>query len=287
MSARRHDPWQFDHGTQFFTARHPGFRDFLGPLITEGIVSEWRGRVVYLESGTKPRNRLWFEPHYVACPTMSALCKHLGASLDIRVGTEVAPLGTRTAAGWRLHDTAGSFLGDFDAVVSTAPSPQGARLLDAHLPADAELRSVRYRASLALMLGFDTPWEPTWIAGKARDNPVEWIAVQPTRPGRSMPAALVVHASADWSDANLERPPAEVEQDMLAAVACLTGLPVDAATHVALHRWRYALVDPDTAAQEPWVDLDAGLAATGDWCSTSRVEDAWLSGRRLAEKLLA
>jgi hypothetical protein len=218
---------------------------------------------------------------------MNALCKHIGEGLEIHTGVEVAPLAQKAPDGWQLNDTSGKDLGMFDAVVCTAPAPQAVRLLDQHLPADEALRAVRYRACVALMAGFDTPWQPTWIAGKARDNPVEWIAAQSTRPGRNMPAALVAHASADWSDANLERPPADVQQDMLAAVAALTGPGMDAATHLSLHRWRYALVDADTAAEEPWVDLSAGLAATGDWCSASRVEDAWLSGLRLAKRLLA
>lgn len=286
MSNRRQPPWQFDHGTQFFTARNADFRTFLAPLEAAGVVREWQGPVVYLEPGVRPRKRLWFEPHYVACPGMNALCKHLGEGLEIRTGVEVAPLSERTRNGWHLRDTSGNDLGEFDAVICTAPSPQAVRLLDQHLPADAALRAVRYRACFALMAGFNTPWQPTWIAGKARDNPVEWIAAQSTRPGRDMPAALVAHASADWSDANLERPLPEIQGEMLAAVGELTGLGMETATYVSLHRWRYALVDADTATDAPWIDTAAGLAATGDWCRASRVEDAWLAGRELAEQLL-
>jgi hypothetical protein len=277
----------FDHGTQFFTARQAAFRDFLVPLEAAGIVREWQGPVVYLEPGERPRKRLWFEPHYVACPGMNALCKHMGEGFEIRTGVEVAPLAEKTHTGWQLSDTLGNDLGEFDAVVCTAPSPQAVRLLDRHIPADAALRTARYRACFALMAGFETPWQPTWIAGKARDNPVEWIAAQSTRPGRDMPAALVAHASADWSDANLERPLPEVQGEMLAAVSELTGLGMETATHISLHRWRYALVDADTATGAAWVDTDTGLAATGDWCRASRVEDAWLAGRELAEHLLA
>lgn len=286
MTTRRAEPWTFDHGTQFFTARNPDFRAFLAPLLDTGTVREWEGRVVYLEAGQRPRKRLWFEPHYIASPSMNAVCKHLAAGLDIRTATEVAPLGERGPSGWSLQDTSGKDLGEFDAVVCTAPAPQAARLLDRHLPADAALRGVRYRACLALMLGLDPTSEPDWIAGKARDNPIEWIAAQSSRPGRSTACALVAHASADWSDANLERPIADLEREMLDAVLALTGVSDGAVKQVSLHRWRYALADVDTAADTPWVDIGAGLAATGDWCRASRVEDAWLAGRTLAEQLL-
>lgn len=286
MTNRRAETWSFDHGTQFFTARDPAFRAFIDPLITSGTVAEWRGQLVYLEAGKKPRKRLWFEPHYVASPTMSALCKHLGAGLDIRAATEIAPLAARTGAGWALEDTAGTVLGEFDLVISTAPAPQTLRLFDTHLPADSPLRGVRYRSCFALMAGLDPAWQPGWIAGKARDNPIEWVAVQATRPGRSAASALVAHASADWSDAHLEAPPADVEKTLLAELEALTGMPSDAVQYVSLHRWRYALLDTATATGSAWLDLDAGLAAAGDWCTASRIEDAWRAGQSLASELL-
>lgn len=287
MTTRRREPWFFDHGTQFFTARDPAFRALLEPLIATGTVAEWHGRVVYLESGKKPRKRQWFEPHYVASPTMSALCKHLGAGLDIRAATEIAPLARRATTGWLLEDTSGNVLGEFDLVISTAPAPQTVRLFDAHLPMDAPLRGVRYRSCFALLAALDPPWHPGWIAGKARDNPIEWVAVQATRPGRNSASAIVAHASADWSDAHLDDPPADVEKALLAELEALAELPSDALQHVSVHRWRYALLDTSTKTGAVWLDPDAGLAAAGDWCTASRVEDAWLAGCRLASELLA
>ena len=79
-----------------------------------------------------------------------------------------------------------------------------------------------------------------------------------------MPAALVAHASADWTDANVDRDLAQVQQELSAATGALTGLDMNRSTHMALHRWRYALVDAETAATEPFIDMSAGLAATGD-----------------------
>jgi len=287
MATRRAGAWQFDHGTQFFTARGAAFRAFLEPHIASGVVGEWSGRLVYLERGKAPRKRLWFEPHYVACPTMSALCKVAAIGVELHTGIEVAPLATRTAGVWTLEDTAGVPLGSFDGVICTAPAPQTVRLLEAHLPADAALRRVRYRACFALMLGFEDGTAPGWIAGKSRDNPIEWIAVQSTRPERGPAGALVVHASADWSDRHLEHDTRDVQRLLEQAFGELTGIDAACAARVALHRWRHALVDPDTATGAPFLSMSQGLAAAGDWCSASRVEDAWLAGRRLAADILA
>lgn len=218
---------------------------------------------------------------------MSTLCTVASIGIALHTGVEVAPLTTRTAGVWTLQDTAGVPLGSFDGVVCTAPAPQTVRLLERYLPLDAALRQVRYRACFALMLGFQGEQAPGWIAGKARDNPIEWIAVQSTRPGRSPASAMVVHASADWSDQHLESEAGEVQRVLRHEFTELTGIDASRATHATLHRWRYALVDPETATGTPYLSVAEGLAATGDWCSTSRVEDAWHAGRRLAADILA
>lgn len=286
MSTRRQEAWHFDHGTQFFTARDARFESFLQPLIADGIVSPWEGRVVWLTPGEGTAERPWLEPHYVPVPGMNALAKHLAAGLTLRTGVELVPVEDSNGAPWSLRDTAGTSLGEYDWLLCTAPSPQAVRLLEAVLPAEAPLRAVRYLPCFALMLGFDGPWPRDWIAAKVRANPIEWLASQSSRPGRPDGAALVAQASAEWSVANLEREPAEVQSELLEALRALDAVDPDTASYRALHRWRYALVDPASAAPGPFIDATRRVAATGDWCRASRVEDAWIAGISLAEQLL-
>jgi hypothetical protein len=286
MSTRRVEGWHFDHGTQFFTVRNPRFKAFLQPHLDEGSVAEWRGRVVWLSAGEAPTERPWLEPHYVPVPGMNALAKRLAAGVALRTGVEVAPLAEPGAGPWSLYDTAGEPLGDFDWVLSTAPSPQSVRLLDRALPADAPLRAARYLPCFSLMLGFDGAWPKDWIAAKVRGSAIEWLASQSSRPGRPASTALVAQASAEWSAQNLERDPAEAQRELEDALRALGVIEPRSARHSALHRWRYALLDESTAAPGPMIDSARRIAATGDWCRASRVEDAWLAGEALAEQLV-
>jgi predicted NAD/FAD-dependent oxidoreductase len=58
------------------------------------------------------------------------------------------------------------------------------------------------------------------------------------------------------------------------------------AVHRACHRWRYAkLHDSDREPLGAFLDPALGLAATGDWSASSRVEESWLSAARLAARL--
>jgi renalase len=282
MSTRRSDDFVFDHGTQFFTARTPAFQAFLQPFLDNGVVSEWSGKLVYLEEGKKPRKRMWFEPHYAAIPGMNALCRALAADLDIVLNTEVAPLGERGADGWQLQDADGASLGLHDWVISTAPVAQTLRLLGDRVPPDHALRESCLRPCHALMLGFETPWNQRWIAAKMRDVPIEWIAAGSTRPGRdAVLSPVVALSSAQWSEANIELPLADAQQQLCESFSRLTGIDWREARHVGIHRWRYAtLAEP--AEAEPFIDASQRIGSVGDWCSESRVESTWVAAMQMA-----
>ena len=102
MSTRYADPFYFDHGTQFFTARSMAFQAFIAPLIGKGLIAEWKGKVVTFQADNTVKDRLWFEPHYVAVPHMNSLGRYLAEGLDIRLDTEIAPLVEKHADGWQL-----------------------------------------------------------------------------------------------------------------------------------------------------------------------------------------
>jgi renalase len=85
MATRHADPYQFDHGAQFFTARQKEFKKFLQPLLDNGLVVEWNPIMTTLAKGEKPYKRDWFEPHYIPVPKMNSMCKYLARDQDIYI----------------------------------------------------------------------------------------------------------------------------------------------------------------------------------------------------------
>ena len=59
MATRRAGSFEFDHGTQFFKARHPDFKKWLKPLIHNGIVLDWPARFVELNANGIVSKRSW------------------------------------------------------------------------------------------------------------------------------------------------------------------------------------------------------------------------------------
>ena len=93
IATRYAGDFEFDHGAQFFTARTTAFRDFLQPLLDDGVIANWP------------------------------------AELDVRFETAVGRL-ERSNDRWTLLDAANKNLGQFDWLVLTAPAPQTAALVE-------------------------------------------------------------------------------------------------------------------------------------------------------------
>lgn len=286
MSTRYADPFYFDHGTQFFTARTEPFKRFLEPYLDSGTITEWKGKVISLKPGTKETKRLWFEPHWVASPNMNSLCKALAEGIALHVGCEIVPLPEPSAEGWVLHDSAGNALGTFDWVISTAPPLQTERLFDSHLPADAALRHVEMQGCYALMLGLHQRWDKAWIAAKIEESPLGWVAINSTKPGRNdAVTAIVAHSTHDWAEAHIDANITHAQTALLEALEQATGIDTRTAAYTSTHRWRYAVVAPATHPG-PYLDNTLQLAATGDWCGASRIEEVWLHTQQLANQWL-
>ena len=275
MSTRYAEPFSFDSGAQCFTARTQAFNNFLKPYFEKGIISEWAGRVINLELGKAETERLWREKHLVASPNMNSLCKDLAQDIDIKTSCEIAPLPKIRGKAWSLVDKNGNDLGDFDWVISTAPPVQTSRLFSLHLPMDSALNSVNMEPCYSLMIGFDMPWDREWIAAKVRNNPIKWISVNSTKPGRNHDVtSLVAHSRSKWAVKHIDDDLSTVRSLMLEQFTKVTGIDFKNSKYIEMHRWLYAIIDR-SEKKGGYLDMNLKLAATSDWCETSRIEEVW------------
>jgi predicted NAD/FAD-dependent oxidoreductase len=272
MSSRRATsplgPVGFDHGAQYITARDPAFRAQIEAWAKGGLVGRWPA------AG---------EDAWVGVPAMNAPLKAMSDRLDVRWSACV-DLVVCEDGGWRVR---GDQLdeGGFDALLTALPAEQTARLLSDQAPEIASVAAV-------------TPSEPCWTVMAAFEGrldfeadilktkgPVGWAARDAAKPGRSGPEAWVIQASPDWSRDHLEREAPRVADDLLAAFFEAAGRAAVSPVMLTAHRWRYAR--SGSARQEFLWDPALRLGACGDWLRGPRVENAWLSGRALAARVLA
>lgn len=271
MATRRVEHLQFDHGAQFFTARGAAF----GALVTEwmaaGVVAEWSDGI------------------FVGTPAMTTPASALADGIDVMPAVEVAAL-ERDNRLWTLSANSGPINsplnGRFSAVILAVPAPQAVSLaLSAGVSADG-WNVARMAPCWALLLSVAQPLRIDGSYLRPQQSGVAWITRDSSKPGRNAAAhAYVLHATPDWSRANLEFAPADVVPLLLTSMRQVLGQDIHPTFAVA-HRWRYALVEQPVGRDFGW-DKTARIGACGDWFIGARIEDAFTSGLRLAEAIHA
>jgi predicted NAD/FAD-dependent oxidoreductase len=203
--------------------------------------------------------------------------------LDVRLGTRVASV-ERHAERWRLVAESGAGLGEYDAVVLTAPAPQTEALLKWSAP---ELAARVSHAQLA----------PQWVMAlslaepsgleeglEVKIGPLAKVICEARKPGRSVGERWVIHASHEWSRKHLEEAPETVGRALLDAFWATTGARPQPPRLAQPRLWRSARVV--TPVGIPCLfDPALRVAAAGDWCLGNSVEAAFLSGCAAAGRL--
>ena len=280
MSTRRNDPFIFDHGAQFFTARSDAFRTFLEPFIASGQVSRWPAAIVTMDDKgaiLSDHN----DETYVATPGMNALGKTLAHTLHVILQTEITAIEP-DRSGWILQDKTDNQHGPYDWVVSAVPAPQAAALLPEAFASRDAINNTKMQGCFSLMLGLNTARNTTWDAAFVKDSPIGWIAWNQTKPGRVQAPSLLIQSTNDWAEHHLEEDKDAIEAKLLETATQLMNVNGPDIQHQSLHRWRYANVARPLG--EPFlIDHAQRIAACGDWCVKGRVEAAFQSGNALAE----
>jgi renalase len=281
MSTRRTDWAQYDHGTQYFTVRDPGFRRLIEGMLSNGTVAIWQPTM------DKPDP----EPWYVATPGMTAIARFLSKGLDVRTSKRVVAL-TPEGAQWRLTFEDEGPSECFDAVVVAVPNEQAVTLLEPVQPTWAGwLRAVPTLPCWTLMVSTSV-LDVRVQAGSGDPGPIGWFAQNDSKPGRTALAGQqdwVVQATSEWTIEHLESDKAEVTQRLMDAFKAVLGVAEMPILHTPMvHRWLYSRRTPGIAPVAPslW-SASAGLGVCGDGLTHSRVEQAYLSGQHLANAMLA
>lgn len=256
LSTRRADALRFDHGAQYVTARGDSFSAYLNnhakPWTPEGASGAW----------------------FVGAPGMNALVKPLADGLDIRLGEQVAPI--RDGVQWHIGDAV------FDRVISTVPLVQARNLFSSMLEA---MDAVEVAPCWTLMVAFEqaTDWPDMW---RSREDDLAWAARNSSKPGReAAPECWVVHASPEWSRNHLELEKEAAQERLLDLLRGMRG-PLPEIAYASAHRWRYAMTNTPLGRSHVTSE-DGSLLIGGDWCLGARVENAWDSGRAMAEAVLS
>ncbi|MGE5336674.1 MAG: NAD(P)/FAD-dependent oxidoreductase [Gemmatimonadota bacterium] len=279
----------YDHGAQYFTVSDVRFASAVRGWEAEGVVQRWNGRVVaFSTSGVEDRTRA--AERFVAVPDMLRLAVHLARDLQVRYDSTVARL---------RHEGSDWFV---DCVGQEAQSADPYEAVCVALPstgAAAMLRDLTPLADIAATVN----WDPCWTAMIAlprscgadfdaaffTDDPIlGWCARDSSKPRRGIVAGVaerwVLQARPRWSRRFFQMDEAEVAKWLVRSFSARIRRPLSP-THVTAVRWQYATPLNPLSQMFLWDDGQR-IGAAGDWCTSPRVEGAYLSGVGLAQNML-
>jgi renalase len=279
-----------DHGTASFTARSPAFSGFVADAAEAGLLAPWSPQKAMGSFESLDGPNAW-----VATPDMPALCRHLALAAAWVGQARVAALHHKSS-GWEVIGDEGPLGEGFDHVLLAIPPAQAAELVRPHRSDWAEL-AARWpmRPCWTLMAvvdqgGGENGGGPSWNLALPTRGPLASIIRNDAKPGRTsdpLRATWVAHATAAWSQTQLDSPAPGVEAQLKAAVAQWLGQPL-VWRHTTVHRWLYASASRAETAlvNRFWLDAGLGLGMCGDFLGGAGVEGAWTSGRALADALI-
>ena len=271
-----------DEGAQYFTVRESVFGAQVQRWMAAGVARQWSSGFLAPDGSAFPDGH----PRYCGAQGMAAVAGHLAKNLDIRLGSEVA--GIAHDGAWFISLASGAQL-QAPALLLTPPVPQSLALLeqsDIPLPAEEAtlLARIGYDPCLALSVALAGPSGlpapgGIWPGGEV----IYWMADNQQKGISALPA-LTIHATPEYSRAQLDRAEERITADLLAAATPWLGNEV-AATR--MRRWRYSIPLQLYPARTLLLAAPGLLALAGDAFAGPRVEGASLSGIAAGQALAA
>jgi predicted NAD/FAD-dependent oxidoreductase len=285
MASRRSGPYEFDHGTQFFTAKSENFKKFISPLIKKNVIQQWDARFAEFKSNKVLRKITWDSeyPHYVGSPGMSSIPKYLSKELDIKLNIKVEKIIKNSTNDWELFDDNLNNLGAFDWVISTAPAIQSAEILPECYKQRNALMNKKMVGCFSLMLGFKRAPSLEWDAALISDADISWVSINSSKPGRAKSFSMLVHSTNAWAEKHLSDDSQSVISYLNKETSRIIGHDTNKANHISLHAWRYANIGKQ-AKSDLLIDYENKLASCGDWLTHGRVESAFEAGFMMAKE---
>ena len=312
--SRERDDCLFDYALSSILVHdktEPILQTYLDAWEHRGLMQRWQPEVAVITGPQNAVERREDFGRYRLCfrPKAEALGRHLldstlpPVSADqadrtlIRSGTLVTAIDDGPDGRMFTTDEGETF-GPFDEVILAVP-PEN---VDRIVPGDEPLSGgIRQRPVWTVMLTLADPIAAPGENIAYREHPMLCKAVnEASKPGRSSVPCWTVHASVEFTEANVDREPDEVAPEIVAAF--LKSVAAESATveSAIAHRWRYGLRpanDRETLRPILRAARNRGYLLAGDWTDwTGDVskgvpgwygsENAFMSGLRAAGEVL-
>lgn len=288
---------RLDHGLPYFEAEHPEFREFVVELLEKELVQPWGnnfsgfdGEKLYEKSPSEASGAI-----FTSANGMNQIGKHLARWVDVRNNTKVGGLTyfgkNRTKKRpWMINLTTSEAV-NVDAVIIALPAPQAYGILSTTIDEINTLKIVRqidevhYKPAYSLMVGYKNAEVPRWEGIYCKNSILDFVSNEGLK-RQGQECSFVLQASEAFTRQHHRNNSEDdvIVREMLTEFAMITGGWTSNPDWSNLHFWRYSrakkIIDRPYFEHE---DDGSPLVLVGDYFKGNKVENAYLSGYRLAK----
>jgi hypothetical protein len=303
LSTRIHKHWHCDHGAQYFTAKDSLFAEELKRWTKADVARLWEPTLKVFDGksfSSKSNEKDIGSMRYVGYPRNHSPAKWLSQSLDVMTETTIVSV-TKKDSKWQLTSKERGLHPEyFDFIILSMPAPQVATLLkDSGSKLAALCSEVVMRPCFALMVHLTQRLNCQFDGLFINSGLLSWVARDSSKPGRKDCSTTdaetwVLHATSKWSQNNIDAPKHLVEMEMLKEFRRIlqsensttsSGQLDIQSDECDLHRWMYA--DCEQYLTDIYhFDAIHNIGLCGDWLNGGKIQGAWLSGYKLAERVI-
>ena len=286
MATRRAEPYQFNHGAQYFKIENKEFKDFLQPLILNKIIKPLEAnQIEILNKEVIKRTKIYKKQYFTAESKMNSVVKYLiNNNFSIKLLCKIEKI-IKENDKWIVIDSGQVSYGPYDWLIITIPPNQAKEILYNNFKLLDIIKKIKMRSCYSLMLGFDKFEEFDFDTALFLNEDVQWLSIRKIILENKEYYNLLINSSYNFAEQNINCSKDKISDHLIKQVSDILKCKLNNYEHKALHFWKYAMSEKNNSLGS-LLDEDFKIIVCGDWCMNGKVEGGFLSAKDAVNKLL-
>ena len=286
MATRRAEPYQFNHGAQYFKIENKEFKNFLQPLIQNKIIKHLEANHIdILNKEVIKRTKTYNKIYYTPVSKMNSVVKYLiNNNFFIKLLCKIDKT-IKENDKWFIIDSDKSSYGPYDWLFITIPPNQALEILYNNFKFIDIIKKIKMRSCYSLMLGFDKIKEFDFDTALFLDEDVKWLSIRKKIIENKKYYNLLINSSYNFAEQNINYNKNKISDYLIKQVSDILKCELNNYKHKALHFWKYAMSEKNNNLGS-LLDENLKVIVCGDWCMNGKIEGGFLSARDATSKLL-
>ena len=286
IATRRAEPYQFNHGAQYFKIENKEFKDFLQPLILNKIIKPLEANQIEIfNKKVIKRTKIYNKQYFTAESKMNSVVKYLiNNNFSIKLLCKIEKI-LKENDNWFIVDSDKVSYGPYDWLFITIPPNQAQEILYNNFKFLDIIKKLKMRSCYSLMLGFDKIKEFDFDTALFLDEDVRWLSISKKILEKKEYYNLLINSSYNFAEQNINGSKDKISDYLIKLVSNILKCELNNYQHKALHFWKYAMSEKNNNLGS-LLDEDLKIIVCGDWCMNGKVEGGFLSAKDAAKKLI-